>query len=216
MSAITVPFLGYAISAGGLKRDVDAALAFVTEGHKGRLVSTINPHCVVEATKDAVYREAMQSADILIPDGIGIVWAMRILRRRVKERVSGYDFFWTFSQLAEQKGGVSYFFLGSSQSVLNAIGNQLANDFPNIRVAGTWSPPFKANFSEEENAAMCKVINNSGATVLWVGMTAPKQEMDSREPSPPGYGFCRRYWCGFRLLCRHKAAGAKLGTTPRL
>jgi N-acetylglucosaminyldiphosphoundecaprenol N-acetyl-beta-D-mannosaminyltransferase len=72
--------------------------------------------------------------------------------------------------------GKRYFFLGSTEEVLEMIKANMARDYPNIIVAGTYSPPFKPEFSEEDNRAMHEAINRAKPDVLWVGMTAPKQE----------------------------------------
>jgi N-acetylglucosaminyldiphosphoundecaprenol N-acetyl-beta-D-mannosaminyltransferase len=173
----TVPFLGYTVSNAGAQADAQAAMAMVAAGRNGRVVSTINPHSTVVASENPKLANALQLADILLPDGIGVVLASRFLGQPIGQRVAGYDFFSAFSALAQQQGGISYYFLGSSDAVLQAIVKQLAADYPAIRVAGTLSPPFKPEFSEEENIAMCDAINLAQPDVVWVGMTAPKQEI---------------------------------------
>jgi N-acetylglucosaminyldiphosphoundecaprenol N-acetyl-beta-D-mannosaminyltransferase len=69
------------------------------------------------------------------------------------------------------------FFLGSTEETLRDIRQNMARDYPNVTVAGTYSPPFKAEYSEAEIDNMVAAINAARADVLWVGMTAPKQEM---------------------------------------
>ena len=73
-------------------------------------------------------------------------------------------------------GALSVFFLGASEQTLAQIRARMAFDFPNIRVAGTYSPPFKPTYSEQELDAMIAAVNATKPDVLWVGMTAPKQE----------------------------------------
>jgi len=73
-------------------------------------------------------------------------------------------------------GGYSYFFLGSTEECLADIRTRLAQDYPNIRFAGSYSPPYKPEFSDEDNRLMVEAINAASPDVLWVGMTAPKQE----------------------------------------
>lgn len=73
--------------------------------------------------------------------------------------------------------GGSVFFLGGTEKALKLIRTRVANDYPEIHVAGTFSPAFKTAYSDAENDEMIELINSSGADVLWVGMTAPKQEM---------------------------------------
>ena len=76
--------------------------------------------------------------------------------------------------VAVAEGG-SVFFLWSSESILALMRERLACDYPSVHLAGTYSPPFKPEFSEAESAAMIDAVNRSGADVLWVGMTAWKQ-----------------------------------------
>ena len=172
----TIPFLDYKISARGIEGDAQEALSWIQEGQKKKVVATINAHSTCVAADDDLFKQALQKADLLIPDGISIVLAANALGFKIPERVSGFDFFESFSRLANEKGNVSYFFLGSSDTVLNKIAGRLAADYPNIRLAGMLSPPFKAEFTQDDNAALCAAINAAKPDVLWVGMTAPKQE----------------------------------------
>ena len=76
-----------------------------------------------------------------------------------------------------QEGGARYFFLGSTEHVLRLITRRIAKEFPNIEVCGTMTPPFKPEFSEDDNREMVAAVNAAQPDVLWVGMTAPKQEI---------------------------------------
>ena len=75
-----------------------------------------------------------------------------------------------------RRGQGSCFFLGATEETLAAIRARMAVDFPNVQVAGTYSPPFKNEFTEEDNRQMIEAVNAAGPDVLWVGLTAPKQE----------------------------------------
>jgi N-acetylglucosaminyldiphosphoundecaprenol N-acetyl-beta-D-mannosaminyltransferase len=104
----TVSFLGYNVSNRGAFADAKASMAMVSAGRKGCVVSTINPHSLVVASENAKLAHALREADILLPDGIGVVWGARFLGLPISQRVAGYDFFHAFSKLAQAKGGVSY------------------------------------------------------------------------------------------------------------
>ncbi len=168
------PFLQYSLNTLGIKDTAKAAMELIEQRRK--VVATINAHSTCVAQDDAAFSGALMNADMLLADGASVVLAGRALGIEVSERVSGYDFFNAVSELAQEKGGVSYFFLGSSQAVLDKMATRLQKDFPAIKIAGTLSPPFKPEFSDEDNAAMIKVVNAAKPDVLWVGMTAPKQE----------------------------------------
>lgn len=174
MNAVNI--LGFDISNRGLVGDVDIATRALEGESSPCCVACANPHSLVMAASDRNFMLALQNADILLPDGAGIVLAARFLKLSLSDRVAGTEFFMEMSRRAQEKGEVRYFFLGSSQTVLDFIVARLSRDFPNIVVCGTYSPPFKEEFSNTEDAEIVAAINAARPDVLWVGMTAPKQE----------------------------------------
>ncbi|MDY6905437.1 MAG: WecB/TagA/CpsF family glycosyltransferase [Thermodesulfobacteriota bacterium] len=169
-------FLGYPISHSGLNGDVTQALKLINSGAKGAYMACANPHSLVTALKDDIFREALLQADILVPDGIGIVISAKLLGLPIRERVAGSEFFNRLSEKAQQRGGIRYFFLGSTPDTLSLLADRLNRDFPDIYLCGVYSPPFKPVFSEQDNIKMIQAVNAAKPDVLWVGMTAPKQE----------------------------------------
>jgi N-acetylglucosaminyldiphosphoundecaprenol N-acetyl-beta-D-mannosaminyltransferase len=136
--------------------------------------NTINPHSYCIAKEDKEFELALKESDFLFPDGIGIVWAARFLKRKKIKKIAGYDVFLHFvSKINEEKG--SCFFLGASEATLELIKARLLRDFPEVKV-GAFSPPYKAVFSEEESTMMLSKVAEFNPDVLFVGMTAPKQE----------------------------------------
>jgi N-acetylglucosaminyldiphosphoundecaprenol N-acetyl-beta-D-mannosaminyltransferase len=169
-------FFGYPISTRGILGDVDQTLKLIASGKKGSYMACANPHSIVIASRDSVFNVALKNADILLPDGTGVVMAAKFFNRTVIKKVAGYDYFVALSAHAKQMKGLKYFFLGSSKNVLDRIKSRLHREYPSIKVSGTYSPPFKEVFSEADNEAIIKAINDAKPDVLWVGMTAPKQE----------------------------------------
>lgn len=151
-----------------------AELAKLPEGKL--LINTINAFSYDNARKDVLFSEALQKGDVLIPDGISIVKACRFLnaKSQPKERIAGWDLFVYEMEKLNRVGG-KVMFLGSSDAVLNLIRHRVAEKYPKIEV-DTYSPPYKPEFSDEENEAMISAINHSNPDLLWIGMTAPKQE----------------------------------------
>ena len=151
-----------------------AELAKLPEGKL--LINTINAFSYDNARKDVLFSEALQKGDVLIPDGISIVKACRFLnaKSQPKERIAGWDLFVYEMEKLNRVGG-KVMFLGSSDAVLNLIRQRVAEKYPKIEV-DTYSPPYKPVFSDEENEAMISAINHSNPDLLWIGMTAPKQE----------------------------------------
>ena len=146
------------------------------------LINTINAHSFNTAQKDDLFAEALANGDYLIPDGASVLLACRWLKAksRPKERIAGWDLFAFDMQRLEDrskkdevKGKVM--FMGSSEKVLAKIRERAATDYLNIEVV-TYSPPYKPEFSDEDNAAIIKAINDANPDLLWIGMTAPKQE----------------------------------------
>lgn len=151
-----------------------AELAKLPEGKL--LINTINAFSYDNARKDAMFSEALQKGDVLIPDGISIVKACRFLnaKSQPKERIAGWDLF-VFEMEKLNRVGGKVMFLGSSDAVLKLIRQRVAEKYPKIEV-DTYSPPYKLEFSDEDNEAMISAINHSNPDLLWIGMTAPKQE----------------------------------------
>lgn len=172
----SINLLGYTISRGGLAADVKTALGWLGSGEPARYVACANPHSLVVASRDPHFRAALQEADLLLPDGIGIVHAARMLGDGSMTRVAGYDFFLRFTAEASRLKGVRYFFLGATPAALRLIRQRLVREFPSVVVCGTYAPPFMDAFSAEENVRIVAAINRAKPDVLWVGMTAPKQE----------------------------------------
>ena len=140
------------------------------------LINTINAHSFNVAQKDKLFAEALQKGDYLIPDGASIVKACKWLKAvsQPKERIAGWDLFTIEMGKLNEKGG-KCFFMGSSEKVLSLIKEKAAIEYPNI-IVETYSPPYKPKFSEEDNNAIIKAINDANPDLLWIGMTAPKQE----------------------------------------
>ena len=141
-----------------------------------RSLACANPHSLVISRRDTLFREALENADLLVPDGVGMVLASRILGGTIRDRVTGSDIFQAVGRLANEREGVRYFFLGSSPQTLERITRRLGADFPRIEIAGTHAPPFVEEFTTAQDEEMVAAVNSGRADVLWVGMSAPKQE----------------------------------------
>lgn len=140
------------------------------------LINTINAHSYNTSLKDSAFAETLIKGDVLIPDGASIVIACRWLRAKSqpKERIAGWDLFEFEMNRLNQIGG-KCFFMGSSEKVLSLIKIKAQHVYPNINVE-TYSPPYKSEFSDEDNKKIINAINHANPDLLWIGMTAPKQE----------------------------------------
>lgn len=168
--------LNYTITAGSLDAHIQAIVEKMRD-HRGPVfLACANPHSLVTAEKDRDFAQALGDAEFLLPDGMGIIKASRMLGGSITERVSGPDVFMGLLKCMQERGGCSCFFLGSTEETLAAIRRRMEREYTGINVAGTYSPPFADAFSETQNQDMIDAVNAAKPDVLWVGMTAPKQE----------------------------------------
>ncbi len=161
----TVKFFDYFIYTGDVNKiTID----------KKNIISTLNPYSFLIAEKDEQFKNALLSSDVLLPDGQGIVWAEKFLYGNAIKKIAGYDIFEHLVKQLDENGG-KCFFLGSTNETLNKIKEKLNSQYPKIK-AETYSPLFKSVFDEEDNKIMIEKINTFKPDVLFIGMTAPKQE----------------------------------------
>ena len=161
-----------------------AELASLPEGKL--LINTINAHSYNTARKDSLFAEALTNGDVLLPDGVSIVMACKWIKAKSlpKERIAGWDLFAFEMEKLERESeelrtkseeSTIVMFMGSSQKVLDLIVKRAAEVYPHLKVV-TYSPPYKPEFSDEDNKAIIDAIHAANPDLLWIGMTAPKQE----------------------------------------
>ena len=161
-----------------------AELASLPEGKL--LINTVNAHSFNTAKKDQLFADALTNGDVLIPDGVSIVKACKWIKAKSqpKERIAGWDLFSFEMEKLERESeelrtkseeSKIVMFMGSSQKVLDLIVKRAAVVYPHLKVV-TYSPPYKPEFSDEDNKAIIDAINAANPDLLWIGMTAPKQE----------------------------------------
>lgn len=138
------------------------------------LITTINAHSFNISHKDEYFKEALIHSDVLIPDGISIVLALRWLTGKKISKIAGADLFYHEMNELNRSSG-KCFFLGSDENTLIRIKAKAALEFPHVKIMA-FSPPYKKNFSEDDNKLMIESVNNFQPDVLFIGMTAPKQE----------------------------------------
>jgi N-acetylglucosaminyldiphosphoundecaprenol N-acetyl-beta-D-mannosaminyltransferase len=142
--------------------------------HQSRFVTFCNVHSVVTASQDAAFHEVIAQADLALPDGGPVAWALRREGFSDQERVSGPDLMWHYLAHAEQEGQ-SVFFYGSALDTLEKLRTRIEAHFPKLKIAGLESPPFRA-LTPAEDQAYVDQINRSGANVVFVSLGCPKQE----------------------------------------
>jgi N-acetylglucosaminyldiphosphoundecaprenol N-acetyl-beta-D-mannosaminyltransferase len=168
--------VGYPITTLSKEECLEEILFWLKSEERGRYFVCANPHSLEVAKKDEVFSQAIKEADLVVPDGVGIVIASKILGGYIRKRVTGSDIFLQLCEALNGEKDFSCFFLGSTYKTLAKISEEMNVDFPNITVAGAYSPPFKPEFSPDDERMMVEAVNQVKPDVLWVGMTAPKQE----------------------------------------
>ena len=165
METINSEFLGYSVYNGQL-------MDVLSKGKT--IVNTLNQYSFCLAEEDKNFKSALQNSDVLLPDGISIVLSAKLLSGSKIHKIAGADLHAFILKYLNSVYG-SCFYLGSKNETLEVIKGKIGEKFPNV-TCGSFSPPFKDSFTEEDNDLMIQKINEFSPDVLFVGMTAPKQE----------------------------------------
>lgn len=140
------------------------------EEDKFHYVVTPNPEFLLAAEKDPEFRRVLNAADLVLPDGIGVVYSAKILGTPLKERVPGIEFAEAMLSALNEMGGRLYL-LGAKPGVAEAAAERLQAQYPGLKIAGTHDGYFK------EDAPVVEAIRESGADCVFVCLGAPKQEL---------------------------------------
>lgn len=177
MNSFKVNILKLKINRGGLKSIIENTIGLL-EKKKKFYICAPNAYLTVKANEDDELLKIINNAEIVIPDGMSTVWYSRTFKdkNRLLERIDGYSFFYELSKISNNKGYSYFFFGGSDEDILRKMKTRLNKDFKKISVKGYYSPPFMKEFKGEINELIVKKINECRPDILWVGLSAPKQE----------------------------------------
>jgi len=154
------------------------------------LINTMSPNSYGISVKDPQMRDALTNADYLVLDGLYFGLAPLLLKGQLVKRFAGWDCFRYFSEKINAKHG-KVFFLGSSEDTLARIKAKYSSEYPHI-LTETFSPPFRESFSTEDNEEMRRKINIFQPDLVFVGMTAPKQEK---------WGYQNKEYLNTHIIC---------------
>ncbi|NMO57806.1 WecB/TagA/CpsF family glycosyltransferase [Actinoplanes sp. TBRC 11911] len=163
--------LGVPIDPLTLGETVALCMAAVEKGEFVE-VGVVNAAKIVKMRADAALRDAVTGCDVIVADGQSVVWAARVLRRPLPERVAGIDLFQRLMYMAEEQGR-SVYFLGAREEVLATMVSRIRAQHPRLRIAGSRN----GYFADDEAPAIADAIKGSGADLLFLGMTSPKKEV---------------------------------------
>lgn len=166
-------FLGVPIDLVRMHETLAEILSWREAGRCG-YVTLVNPHSVILCARDAEMHSAILDSDIVLPDGVGIMLASRILGYGHNHRVAGPSLMLSLCD-AGRPHGLRHFFYGGAEGVAAILAQRLADRCPGLLIAGVLSPPFQT-VTPAEDAKLLERINASAPDVLWVALGTGKQE----------------------------------------
>ena len=152
-----------------IRRVVDWAIA-----GKSRSVCVANVHMVMEGYDAKEFRDIVNQADLVTPDGMPLVWALRLLGFSGQERVCGPELTRSLCEQAA-RDGIPVGFFGGTAATVETLAKNLTGKYPGLNIVYTCSPPFRP-ITTDEDAEIVAEINTSGVKILFVGLGCPKQE----------------------------------------
>jgi len=166
----SIHILGVRVDNVTYEEALQAFEEFIHEGSPHQVV-TLNPELVVLSTRDSEFREIVNTASLVLPDGVGLLGASRMLGCPLKERVTGVDTFERFAELASRKG-YRPFLLGAAPGVAEKVARTLSQRYPGFSVAGAYA----GSPSPLEEDAIVEMVRNTRPDALFVAYGSPAQE----------------------------------------
>jgi len=164
--------LGMPIAAVQIPDVIGQIKAWIGDGTACHFIAFTGLHGISEANKDSEFKNILNRADLVVPDGMPLVWLGRLYGHPLHRRVYGPELMEAFCR--ETRSQYRHFFYGGAPGVAESLASSLQGRFQ-IVVAGTYSPPFR-DLTEEEERALLDRVHEASPDVLWVGLSTPKQE----------------------------------------
>lgn len=165
--------LGVQVSAVNMAMAVETLEGWIARRHNSYVCIT-GVHGVMESQRDPQLKAIHNQAGLVTPDGMPMVWVNKLRGNGHVSRVYGPDLMLEFSEISQARG-YRHFYYGGGDGVADLLKRRMQERFPDLKVVGTHTPPFRA-LSDAEDEEICRRINDSGADVVWVGLSTPKQE----------------------------------------
>jgi N-acetylglucosaminyldiphosphoundecaprenol N-acetyl-beta-D-mannosaminyltransferase len=158
------------IHVGDARRAIEAWITSRAQTY----VTVTSAHAIMDAYRDPELRRVVNNAGMTTPDGMSVVWLLRLRGHRATRRVYGPDLMLEICRDGVSKG-YRHFLLGGEPGVADGLGSNLAQRIPGVDIVGTVSPPFDA-LSEQDDRRLVEQVNAAGPDIVWVGLGSPKQE----------------------------------------
>lgn len=166
--------IGFPVTALPFDTQVELILRWANN-RNSKVVCVANVHMLMEAHSNREFASVLETADLVTPDGMPLVWLMNLMGVANQDRVAGMDILIALCNRASLEQ-VSVLFLGSQSEILERMSTRLKHDFPNLKIAGMEPLPFRP-MTPEEDEAIIRKINESGAGAVFVSLGCPKQEI---------------------------------------
>jgi N-acetylglucosaminyldiphosphoundecaprenol N-acetyl-beta-D-mannosaminyltransferase len=166
--------LGVGVAGLPLATVVERIEGWIEEGRR-QYVTVTGVHGVMESVRDAAVRRAHNAAGLVVPDGVPLVWLLQLGGHAEAGRVYGPDLMLALFERSQQRGWRHYLY-GSTEATLARLAARLRQRCPGAAIVGSHAPPFRPAGVPEVDA-VTSAINRSGADILWVGLSTPKQEL---------------------------------------
>lgn len=169
-----IKFLNIEVDNLSMQESIEAISELIQKKVPSYVV-TPNVDHIVKIEKDEEFKKVYENADLVLTDGMPLIWISKLLNKPIKEKVSGSDMFPKVCELAAQKG-YKVFLLGAAEGVADKAANNLKQKYKGLNIVGTYSPIYGFEKDENEIIKIIKMINDLKPDILAVGLGAPKQE----------------------------------------
>jgi N-acetylglucosaminyldiphosphoundecaprenol N-acetyl-beta-D-mannosaminyltransferase len=181
MQVQTVNILGVPVSTTNMGDSIDRIQTWIREKNRA-YVCVSGVHGIMECQKSEKVRTVHNSANLVVPDGMPLVYISRLAGHKHTARVYGPDLLLQLCK-GSVAHGFSHFFFGTTPATLSSLQDHLVRTFPGLRIVGTYAPPFRP-LRPDETAAAVSYINACAPDIVWVGLSTPKQECWMAENRP--------------------------------
>ena len=158
-SRVNNVLLGIPVGQESLETAIESALSAIEKESLPLVFACAMAHSVNVAQTDETFNKALRDADLVVADGVGVTLMARLAKVDVGARVAGEEFFSALMDTLDKRGQGRIFFFGSTEKVLDLISRRVKQDYPNLDVCGTLSPPYRP-WSADENKSMIETIMN--------------------------------------------------------
>ena len=173
MSPERINVLGIGVSAVDIPCTLDTIDCWIVGGDK-QYVCVTGVHGIVESQHDGDLLKIHNRAGLVVPDGMPLVWLLWLSGHAEADRVYGPDLMLAVLKHGRRRG-YRHFLYGATEETLRRLEANVARAHPDARIVGRIAPPFRP-LSAAEERAVTSAINDSGADIVWVGLSTPKQE----------------------------------------